>query len=156
VKTHISPGSLPLHRPSVAEPAAREPKRESTRVRKQTVRFAPSGDCRKDSIRCIYFYFLVFVGTGLVTTKAIISHCCNMLINLRQLPTTSCRYFFFILPCTPLLLHLAAIIPFYIAAADANCSFAGHRRRLLRTYCYRRRPKIPSSAAPSFMWLRSS
>jgi hypothetical protein len=41
VKTHISPGSLPLHRPAVAEPAAREPKRESTRVRKQTVRFAP-------------------------------------------------------------------------------------------------------------------
>jgi hypothetical protein len=41
VKSHISPGSLPLHRPAVAEPAAREPKRESTRVRKQTVRFAP-------------------------------------------------------------------------------------------------------------------
>jgi hypothetical protein len=41
VKTHISPGSLPLHRPEVAEPAAIEPKRESTRVRRQTVRFAP-------------------------------------------------------------------------------------------------------------------
>jgi hypothetical protein len=38
VKTHIS---LPLHRPAVAEPAAIEPKRESTRVRRQTVRFAP-------------------------------------------------------------------------------------------------------------------
>jgi hypothetical protein len=39
-KTHISPGSLPLHRPAVAVPAAREQKRESTRVPKQTVRFA--------------------------------------------------------------------------------------------------------------------
>jgi hypothetical protein len=40
-KTHISPGSLPLHRPAVAVPAAREPKRESTWVRKQTIRFSP-------------------------------------------------------------------------------------------------------------------
>jgi hypothetical protein len=42
-KTHISPGFLPLHRPAVAGPAAREPKctRESTRIQKQTVRFSP-------------------------------------------------------------------------------------------------------------------
>jgi hypothetical protein len=40
-KTHISSGSLPLPRPEVTVPAAREQKRESTRVRKQTVRFAP-------------------------------------------------------------------------------------------------------------------
>jgi hypothetical protein len=38
-KTHISSGSLP--RQAVAVPAAREQKRESTRVRKQTVRFSP-------------------------------------------------------------------------------------------------------------------
>jgi hypothetical protein len=40
-KIHIYSGSLPLPRPAVAVPAAREQKRESTRVRKQTVRFAP-------------------------------------------------------------------------------------------------------------------
>jgi hypothetical protein len=42
-KTHISRGSLPLHRPAVAGPAAREPMctRESTRIQKQTVRFSP-------------------------------------------------------------------------------------------------------------------
>jgi hypothetical protein len=42
-KTHISPGFLPLHRPAVAGPAARELKctRESTRILKQTMRFSP-------------------------------------------------------------------------------------------------------------------
>jgi hypothetical protein len=62
-ESHISSGSLPLPlpRPAVAVPAAREQKRESTRVRKQTVRFAPL-DCRGDSI--IFFVFFLSVRFG--------------------------------------------------------------------------------------------
>jgi hypothetical protein len=40
-ETRLYSDFLLLTRPAVAVPAAREPKRESTRVRKQTVRFSP-------------------------------------------------------------------------------------------------------------------
>jgi hypothetical protein len=82
-KTHISPGSLPLPRPAVAVPAAREQKRESTWVRKQTVRFFSLVEIAEE-IQSVYF--LVFVSKDLDTTKAVISRCCNMLFLPSHIP----------------------------------------------------------------------
>jgi hypothetical protein len=53
-ESHISSGSLPLPRPAVAGPAAREQKQESTRIRKQTVRFAPY---MAEEIQSVYFFW---------------------------------------------------------------------------------------------------
>jgi hypothetical protein len=61
------------------------------------------------------YLFLVFVGTDLVTTKAVISHCCNLrtaTADALKIPSSAASFFVLQRPPPTLLAHLAAISSF--------------------------------------------